>query len=80
MNVNLRLSPERQAALERRAAAVGTDLPSYILRVVEEDLSLNSEAEARVPRDKWRMKFDAWIASHKPLNSHIDDSRESMYD
>ncbi len=80
MNVNLRLSPERQAALERRAAAAGTDLSGYILRVVDENLALDAEPTVPVARDQWRKKFEAWIAAHKPRNSHVDDSRESIYD
>ena len=81
MNVNLHLSPDRQAALERRAADVGLDLSNYILRVVEEDLDVQSDSEyADLPYDKWKIQFDAWIASHQHRNSHVDDSRESIYD
>ena len=80
MSITLHLSPDKQAALERLAAAAGTDVSSYVLRVVEEELDDPDDVPQHRPFEQWRARFRAWQATHKSRNAHFDDSRESIYD
>jgi len=81
MTIILPLSPEKQAELERRAAAAGTDLSNFILEAVQEKLGDRDGSSAeRVPYEQWRGEFRSWIAGQRSRNPELDDSRESCYD
>jgi hypothetical protein len=81
MNISLTLTPEKQAELERRAAAEGVDLERFILEAVREKLDdRNGSAGEPVPFDEWQGEFRAWVASHHSRNPRFDDCRESIYD
>ena len=81
MTVTLRLSPAKQAVLEQRASAAGTDLTSFLLRVIEENLEdqIGSSTD-EMPFDQWNAEFKAWVAAHQSRNPDFDDSRESIYE
>lgn len=82
MNITLRLSPESQTELEKRAAATGTDIAGYILGIVQQQLESegNGSTGPAIPYDQWSREFQAWVASHQSRNPDFDDSRESIYD
>ena len=81
MNITLTLSSEKQAELQRRAAAAGTDLASYILDTVQETLDeRNGSSVEQAPYEEWSGDFRAWIAGHRSRNPQFDDRRESIYD
>ena len=81
MNISLPLTAEKQAELERCAAAAGTDLSKFILDAVQEKLSeQNGSTAEMVPYDQWHREFRSWIAGQHSRNPQFDDSRESIYD
>jgi hypothetical protein len=80
MNITLPLSPEKQAELERRAAAAGIELPSFILDAVHEKLAeRNGSSPEALSYEQWRSEFRSWIAGQRSRNPHFDDSRQSVY-
>lgn len=83
MSITLQLSPDKQAALERLAAAAGTDLSSYVLRVVQEEIDERDDPEdspSKLSYEQWSKKFREWQATLVSHNPNFDDSRESIYD
>ncbi|MBC7816542.1 MAG: hypothetical protein IAG10_06620 [Planctomycetaceae bacterium] len=79
MSITLQLSPEKQAALERLAAAASMDVSTYVLRVVQEEIDERDEPR-KLSYEQWSKKFRAWQAKQTSHNPHFDDSRESIYD
>lgn len=80
MNLTLSLSAQESAELERRAAAAGTDVKTFLLHVVH-DLDAADEPSANdIPYDQWKRDFEVWLQGHRTRNVNIDDSRESIYD
>lgn len=79
MSITLQLSPDKQAALERLAAAAGTDVSNYVLSVVQEVVA-ETDRPRKLSYERWRKKFRAWQAKQISRNPHFDDSRESIYD
>ena len=45
----------------------------------EKLISPNSSGAADKTPQQWEAEFAAWIASHKAVTHHVDDSRESIY-
>lgn len=80
MSITLILPPDKQSALERLAAASGSDVLTVILEAVEDKLNDRTGGEVELPYPQWHEEFQAWIASRRSRNPHFDDSRESMYD
>jgi hypothetical protein len=81
MNITLPLSPERQAQLERSAAAAGIDLSSFIMEAVDEKLDERNGSSAEpVPYEQWLGEFRSWITGRRSRNPQLDDERESIYD
>lgn len=81
MSVTLGLSPEKQAELEQRAAAAGTDVTRFILDAVQERLEERDGSSVEsVPFAQWRGEFRSWIASHASRNPQFNDSRDAIYD
>jgi hypothetical protein len=80
MNLTLSLSAQESAELERRAAAAGIDVKTFLLHVVH-DLDASNEPSANdIPYDQWKQDFELWLRGHQTRNVNIDDSRESIYD
>ncbi len=80
MNVNLVLSPQEQADLEHRAAAIGADLSLFIQNLLREKLEERSDSpEAEISYEEWQKDFRSWIAGQPSRNPQFDDSRESIY-
>jgi hypothetical protein len=81
MDITLTLSPERNAELEKLAAAAGTDVTGFILDAVVERLEERSGSPAEdLPYEHWKNDFHSWISSHLSRNPGFDDSRDSIYD
>ena len=81
MTVTLRLTPEKQAVLEKRASDAGTDLSSFLIRVIEENLEEQAGSPTdELPFDQWNAEFKAWVAGHQTRNPQLDDGRESIYE
>lgn len=81
MSVILPLSPEATAELQRRAAAAGIDVASFILNAVQDKLADQDELPTEgLSYDQWSSDFHRWLASHPSRNPHFDDSRDSIYD
>ena len=84
MSITLQLSQDKQAALERlAAAAAGTDVSSYVLRVVQEEIDERDEPEdspSKLSYEQCSKRFQAFLAKQTSHNPHFDDSRESIYD
>ena len=78
MSITLQLSPDKQAVLERLAAAAGTDVSSYVLRVVQEEIEERDEPR-KLSHEQWSRKFRAWQAKQTSHNPNFDDRRESIY-
>ena len=80
MNLTLSLSPEESAELQRRAAAAGTDVKTFLLHVIHDVDDAAEMTSIDVPYNEWRQTFQEWLSRHQPKNPGMDDSRESMYD
>lgn len=81
VTITLTLSAEKQAELERRAAAAGTDVAQYVLDVVQEKLDQPVATVAYLESyDDWKRALDEWVSRQKSWNPNFDDSRESIYD
>lgn len=80
MTLILNFTPEFEFRLREAAKATGDDLETFVLRAVEDRIAHRpSETETIKSDDEWRAKFNAWLASRKPVRHFVDDSRESIY-
>jgi len=80
MNLTLSLSPEESAELQRRAAAAGTDVKTFLLHVIHDVDDDTEMISSDVPYNQWHRSFQEWLSRHHSRNPGMDDSRESMYD
>ena len=80
MNLTLSLSTEEIAELQRRAAAAGTDVKSFLLHVVPDSDDAGEFTASDVPYEEWKHDFRSWVTRHQSRNVNMDDSRESIYD
>ena len=80
MNLTLSLSTEEIAELQRRAAAAGTDVKSFLLHVVPDTDDAGAFNVSDVPYEEWKHDFRSWVTRHQSRNVNMDDSRESIYD
>ena len=78
MTLTLKLSPETEKKLREQAARAGQTLEAYLEQLAAE--SPASGSAATLSLNEWAVQFRAWIASHKPLATLADDSRESIYE
>ncbi len=79
--IQLNLSAEKQAALEKRAAAAGMDVTSFVWTAIEDQvMERDAPTLADAPYEEWKREYDAFKATLKPRNPNFDDSRESIYD
>ncbi len=80
MTLSLNLTPELESLIRAAAASTGEDMEAFVLRAVQERIGDEQEATGTIQDDDaWRARFAAWLASHKPVNHFVDDSRESIY-
>ena len=80
MNLTLSFSAEESAELERRAAAAGTDVKTFLLQVVHDVDAGDKPSATDIPYEEWKQDFQWWIQGHRSRNVSMDDSRESVYD
>ena len=80
MNVTLSLTQEETAELERRAAAAGTDVKTFLLHVMHDSAGSDDLLANDMPYDSWKKEFQRWISLRQSRNPVMDDSRESIYD
>ncbi len=80
MNSTLSLTPEEIAELQRRAAAAGTDVKTFLMHVATDTDDTGDFTVIDVPYEKWKHDFRLWVTRHQPRNVDIDDNRESIYD
>jgi hypothetical protein len=82
VTLHIPLSPEAEARLVEHAAAAGQDITEFVLEEFEERLAVTdaspTNGENMAP-NQWIVELDAWVASHRQLDHHVDDSRESIY-
>ena len=76
MTVTIRLPPETEQKLREKAARAGQTLEAYLERLAAE---VAAGSGAGLPPEEWVAQFRSWVASHKPLATPADDSRESIY-
>ena len=61
------------------AAGFGDDVQGYVLHCSLDVSADGATAGAVLPREKWKTEFDALLASLPKRDTHMDDSRESIY-
>jgi hypothetical protein len=85
MTLNLRFSPEVEAALKQRAASAGKPLEQIVVEAVEEQVrplaseTISSEEKAKKWQE-WVARMQNDVAKSLPPGAIVDDSRESIYD
>jgi plasmid stability protein len=79
MSIMLQLPPEIEQALREKAARLGQSLEAYLEQVAEREAQ-GEEREPPHSADQWVAELRAWAASHRPLETVVDDSRESIYE
>lgn len=79
MTLTLSLPAVLEARLHEQAAATGKDVSTLVREAVEEKFAAAPTDPNDLPYDQWLKRFNEWIASHKPVNHFVDDSRESIY-
>jgi hypothetical protein len=80
MNLKIEIPDEIGSVMQKRAMAAGTDLATFLGRVVVENANeVGSETRAAVSVDDFIRRQTAWVALHPHLDHAIDDSRESIY-
>ncbi len=73
--------PDDRKLKERAAAAGCASLQEYLLQLVERFVQRQESADVRdqVSHDEWVKRFRELVPMAEPLNSDLDDSRESIY-
>lgn len=79
MTLVLHLTPELEGLLRDASSATGEDPEAFVIRTVAEKLVRDPAAKAELSDAEWQASFAAWLASRKPVNHFVDDSRESIY-
>ena len=80
MNVTLSLTEEETAEFQRRATQSGTDVNTFLMKVLRDRIDCNEPDVSSVPYLQWKKDFQEWIARNRSRNPNMDDSRESIYD
>ena len=84
MTLNISLSPESEAELCERAAAVGKDVTAFVRETIEEKLAAgrddrSSHGASGQGTEAWFARFNEWVASHPPRPFLADDGRDAIY-
>ena len=77
MTVILNLPPESERRLREQAARSGQTLERFLEALAAEAVAATS---ATLSSDEWAAQFRAWVASHPPLPTLADDSRDGIYE
>jgi plasmid stability protein len=81
MTVIVSLPPELETRLRERAARAGQAVDAFVRDAVEEKLACEGTNTERGLTSQQRLaEFEAWIADRQPVNSIVDDSRDSIYE
>jgi hypothetical protein len=78
MPITISLPPETEQKLREKAARTGQTLEAYLEQLAADSAAAGSAAG--LSHEAWDAQFRAWIASHQPLDTPADDSRDSIYD
>jgi hypothetical protein len=83
LNVTIKLSDEKAAALKAHAEAQGMTVEGWLKQIAEDHVQPVSIAHMQKTNPKeWARQFDAWVNSHDPNTPVLSDvamSRESIY-
>ena len=87
MVLHLDFSPEIEARLRERAAALGKDINQFVVETIQERLGNGLSASlptfpSAKPQESaaaWIARFDAWVESHPRRGYVADDGRDSIY-
>jgi hypothetical protein len=83
MTVILTLPPEKEAAFQARAQALGLTVEQWMLELADQSIQPVSIAHLqRTDPEEWARQFRAWADSHDPSTPVLSDeamSRESIY-
>jgi hypothetical protein len=85
MSVILKLPPETELILKKKAAHAGQTLEAYLEQLAERHAQVVGNSTLAVPpsklaADQWVDQLRAWAASHRALQTMVDDSRETIYE
>ncbi len=81
MTLTIELTGEMEQRLQEQAAASGCDVPSFVQRLLTENLGDEAlpPSKPRPSKEVFRQRLQQWIALHPPTTHFVDDSRESIY-
>ena len=83
MTVILTLPPEKEAAFQAQAQALGLTVEQWMVELADQSVQPFSIAHLqRTDPEEWARHFDAWVNSHHPNTPVLSDeamSRESIY-
>jgi hypothetical protein len=87
MNVTLSLPEAIEQSLKEKAARSGQTLEGYLQALAVREALLPTPPPAPAisyppgfsSREEWSKAFREWVASHRPVDHFVDDSRESIY-
>ena len=84
MTVLVQLTPDTELKLRTKASQVGQSPEEFLAQLATQAVA---DVKAVDPRDnsaegiqRWLDEFHASVASHKPVDWFVDDSRESIYE
>jgi hypothetical protein len=80
--MDLHLPPEIELSLRQHAAIAGMDVEQFAIKAIQSGIASSEMADDDVqplPKSTWSAEFNAWLASIPKRKTHMDDSRESIY-
>lgn len=82
MRIELDLTPRIEHQLRRQARLAGQDVPSYLLKIVCDQLEqVDGDRAVSIELDdqSWARRLCRWADAFPRLNHLVDDSRDSIY-
>lgn len=80
MNLFIEIPDEIGNVMQKRAAAAGTDLATFVRQVVVDNAKeVELDIDSAMSVDDFIRRQKAWVDLHPRLDHAIDDSRESIY-
>jgi hypothetical protein len=82
MVVTIELKPEVEMQVLVQAATQGVSVESFLASVIESNLPVEDPEPfyKTASPEEWSRAFSEWAASHSAIPTHVDDSRESIYE